>query len=128
MLITIFGALAATTAVQEQPAVQIPSPPAEMRAVVDSWGQCLNEAVEAVPAATAPEAAAPGVVAACALQQRAIGGALEAWIGAANMTAPQQAEVRRRLSTMTVGIEERVVERIRSLRAAPPVPGAVPGR
>jgi hypothetical protein len=116
----VFQAAAAQPA---QSAVTLPAPTPEVRAAVDTWGQCLNAGVAAVPATEAPEAAAPGVISACATQQAAIPAAIETWITSASMTAEQGTEVRRRLGTLTNGLVQRVVDRIKAVRAAP-----APGR
>jgi len=120
MLIAFSALLLQAGAAQPaQGAVTLPAPTPEVRAVVDSWGQCLNARVAAVPATEAPEAAAPGVISACATQQAAIAPAIETWISSASMTAEQQTEVRRRLGTLSEGLAKRVADRIRTVRAAP---------
>ncbi len=122
----------ATTAPQARGQQAAPANVARIRpspalvAAYQAWGKCMDERVTAVPTTETPEAAAPKVVAACATQQQAMTTAGETWITGLNLPAPQQAQLRTRLAQETTGLEQRVIARLRALRA-PPRP-AVQGR
>jgi len=94
-------------------------PTPEVVAAYQAWGTCLDEGVKAVSKDETPEAAAPKVVSGCAAQLEAFNTTSEAWISGLAVPATVQAQLRTKLAGESTGVEQRVMARIRELRAPP---------
>jgi hypothetical protein len=124
----------AATAPQGQPTQGQPTqgqvarirPSPELVNAYQAWGKCMDDGVKAVPATETPEAAGPRVAAACATQLNAVATIGERWISGLRLPAAQSAQLRQKLKTETTGVEQRVIARLRQMRA--PARPAVQGR
>jgi len=99
-------------------------PTPEVISAFQAWGSCLDAGVKAVSKDETPEAAAPKVVTGCATQLASFNTISESWISGLAVPAAVQTQLRTKLAGESTGVEQRVMARIRELRA-PPRPAVV---
>ncbi len=100
---------------------QIVPPPAFMQ-TAEAFGQCVEGAIEQVPASATPEAGAAQALAGCATQKAAMETQFEAWVASDSFPAAGRDMARQQFRTQVGGAEAQIANAIRQQRAAPAAP------